>query len=367
MDENVLPGGSAPHPFIRALTKLRNEFMVTSNGMAIGLFGTLIVGTIISLFAQIPGAEVIGEFAKIVQGLMGAGIGLGVGITKKRGGVALVAICVAGFMGNYAYSFFDGTYSSLSDPLSCYLCSILCLLALLPFQKRKTPVDLVLIPLIGVAVAAGYSFLLSYWVHYVTIGLGMLVELCFQNIVGSFFMCVVVSVLVGMVLTAPISSVALCVSISIGAVPLASFAAFIGCSTQMVGFALQTAYDNKWGAVIGVGVGTSMLQFKNIVRKPVIWLPTIIASAILGPFALLFPIAEGMDASLLSTGAGMGTSGLVGPLNLLAASSYSWQMALCVIGFGILAPVLLTFLIDLLFRKLGWICKGDFALNEDLR
>jgi uncharacterized membrane protein len=170
-----------------------------------------------------------------------------------------------------------------------------------------------------------------------------------------------------MALTAPISSVAICVAIQIGNVPLAAASALIGCCTQMVGFAVHTARDNKWGSVLAVGLGTSMLQFKNIVRKPLIWVPTIVVSAILGPFAMLFPTIDPSGiVSPLSVGAGMGTSGLVGPINFFDAYNYNWVVIVLVLAICIAAPILLVFLVDLLFRKLGWIQKGDFSLNNDI-
>lgn len=119
-----------------------------------------------------------------------------------------------------------------------------------------------------------------------------------------------------------------------------------------------------WAKVIkslmGAGIGTSMLQFKNIVKKPIIWLPTIIASGILGVFAYVFKIMTD------SVGAGMGTSGLIGPLNTFASMNYDWKSILIVLAFTVVTPAILVFLIDLLFRKIGWIKKGDFALKNEL-
>lgn len=348
----------------------KEKLMTTTNGMAIGLFGTLIIGTILDLFTQIPGLSALSSWTTVIKGLMGAGIGLGVALSLKKSGVVVVASMAAGMIGNYAFSFETGKVTSISDPLSCYLSAVLCLLAIKYIMRKKTPVDIILLPLVGLIFSLLYSFLLANYVHYITIGLGWVIEKTFS--VVPFLMCIIISVLVGMALTAPISSVAICVAISIGNVPLAAYAALIGCSTQMVGFAVQTAYDNKWGSVIAVGIGTSMLQFKNIVRKPLIWLPTIIASAILGPFAMLMPIqdaatyAENGFTSSLSVAGGMGTSGLVGPLNVLAANQYNWVLIIEVIAFCVIIPAALVFLIDFLFRKLGWIKKGDLALSSDL-
>ncbi len=349
---------------------LKEKLMTTTNGMAIGLFGTLIIGTILDLFAQIPFLSSLSSWTTVIKGLMGAGIGLGVALSLKKSGVVVVASMAAGMIGNYAFSFADGSVSSISDPLSCYISSVLCLLAIKYIMRKKTPVDIILLPLVGLVCSLLYSFLLATYVHYITVGLGWIIEKTFN--VVPFLMCILISVLVGMALTAPISSVAICVAIKIGGTPLAAYAALIGCCTQMVGFAVHTARDNKWGSVIAVGIGTSMLQFKNIVRKPLVWLPTIIVSAILGPLAMLMPIedaayyAENGFTSSLSVAGGMGTSGLVGPLNVLAANNYNWVLIIEVICFCIILPIILVFLVDLLFRKLGWIQKGDFSLNSDL-
>ena len=346
--------------------RCRDFLMKTTNGMAIGLFGTLIIGTIFDLFGKIPHMEGILVFSAALKALMGAGIGLGVAIATKRNGVQMVAIMAAGMIGNYAFQWIgDQQWSviSIGDPLSCYLASLCAYFALTRILKKKTPVDMLLVPLLGIGVAMLYSFLLAQWVHYVTLGLGELIRVSFAAV--PFLMCIIISVLTGMALTAPISSVAICVAIQIGNVPLAAASALIGCCAQMLGFAVHTAHDNKWGSVLAVGIGTSMLQFKNIIRKPLIWLPTIIVSAILGPFAMLFPldsIAAG-SVSAVSVGAGMGTSGLVGPINFLGAIGYdNWILWVLLVSVCLVGPILLVFLVDLLFRKIGWLKEGDFSL-----
>jgi uncharacterized membrane protein len=357
MEENAVN----PNPEVskKPWKECRDFFASTTNGMAIGLFGTLIIGTIISLFARIPGFESIGVIANLIKGLMGAGIGLGVALSLKLGGVKLVALMAAGALGNLAYEWSSGTIIVVTDPLCCYLSALLAYAAIRYLHPRNTPVDLILIPLLALGLSIAFTYLLSYWVHYVTLGIGKLIELSFQAV--PFLMCIVVAVLVGMALTAPISSVAICVAINIGSVPLAAGAALIGCCSQMIGFAVETAYDNKWGNVLAVGLGTSMLQFKNIVRKPLIWVPTTLVSALLAPFALLFHFASD------SVGAGMGTSGLVGLLNTFAVMNYEGAAIVEVLSICVAAPIVLTFLIDGLFRKLGWIKKGDFALDEATR
>ncbi len=337
------------------LKRVQNVLAKTTNGMAIGLFATLIVGTIISQFAKIPNFGVIDEFANVIKGLMGAGIGLGVAISLKMKPIALATTMVAGAIGNYAFKFNGGNVEAISDPLSCYVCAMICATAIKLIMVKKTPIDLVIIPLLGLTFSLLYSFVLAQYVNYIAKGLGLLIKLSFDAV--PFVMCIVVSVLVGMSLTAPISSVAICVAINIGSVPLAAGAALIGCSTQMVGFAIQTAHDNKWGSVVAVGIGTSMLQFKNIVKHPLIWLPTIIASAILGPFAMLFNFECG------SVGAGMGTCALVGLIDAFGTMNFDFVRCMLCVIFTIFVPGALVFIIDYIFRKLKWIKKGDLALN----
>ena len=233
--------------------------------------------------------------------------------------------------------------------------------------RKKTPIDLLLIPIVGIGFAILYTIFLSRYVHYITIGISELIRISFDAI--PIIMCIIVSVLVGMSLTAPISSVAICVAISIGGVPLASMAALIGCSVQMVGFAVESVRDNKIGSVIAIGIGTSMLQFKNIIKKPIIWLPTIIVSAIMSPLAFLlhnYLDLENYSIASLSVGAGMGTSGLVGPINYLDACNYNYMAIIFSIVFLIIVPIILVFLVDLLFRKLKLIEKDDFSLKEDM-
>lgn len=359
-------------------TWFKNNLMRTTNGMAIGLFGTLIIGTIINLFAQIPGLGFVSTWAKAIQGLMGAGIGLGVALSLKRNGVTVVAITAAGFVGNYAFMWIthsmmpnaeQWTVFAISDPLSCYISAILATFAIKFINKRKTPVDLILIPLVGLLTTILYSAFLAEWIHFITLFISWLIQVSTNAV--PVLMCIIISALVGMALTAPISSVAICAAITIGNTPLAAGAALIGCCTQMVGFAVHTAKDNKWGSVLAVGIGTSMLQFKNIIKKPLIWVPTIIVSAILGPLAMVFPlgdVAALSDTSInaLSVGAGMGTSGLVGPLNFFSTYNYDWVLVIEVISFCIIAPIVLVFFADLLFRKLGWIKKGDFSLSNNI-
>jgi uncharacterized membrane protein len=179
-------------------------------------------------------------------------------------------------------------------------------------------------------------------------------------------MGIVISVVMGMALTAPISSAAIAAMIFVtsggsgsdAGLMIASGAAIVGCCTQMVGFAVQSRKDNSIGMVISIGIGTSMLQFKNILKKPIIWLPTIIASAILGPVATC-----ALQLVCMGSSAGMGTAGLVGIIGTINSMPLdSWQLWVGIFGLELIAPAVLVFFIDLLFRKLNWIKPGDLTV-----
>ena len=174
-----------------------------------------------------------------------------------------------------------------------------------------------------------------------------------------FLMGVIISVLMGMFLTLPISSAA--IGISLGLSGIAAGAAVVGCCCQMVGFAVSSYKDNKTGGLIAQGIGTSMLQIPNIVKKPIIWLPTIIASAILGPVSTVL-----LKMTSNATGSGMGTAGLVGPLmtwEVMSATTPATVVLVEILLMYFVLPAILTTAICEGMKKLGWIKNGDMKLN----
>ena len=175
------------------------------------------------------------------------------------------------------------------------------------------------------------------------------------TVIQPFFMGIVIAVIMGMALTAPISSVA--IAVAIGLDGLAGGAAVVGCSVQMLGFALMARKDNNLGTVLSIAVGTSMLQFKNILKKPILWLPTIIASAILGPLSTLV-----FKTETIASGAGMGTSGLVGQFGTFAAMGYNLESYLAVGVLQIALPLVLVLIFDLIMRKMNWLKPGDLKV-----
>ena len=330
----------------------------------------------------------------VLQILTGAGIGVGVALTLKFDPLKTIVLASVGEAAAYfslSTKFvtapievqFSDVYNfgsiKVGDPLTIYLVCIATALLMKLVLQKKTPVDIVIIPLFGALVGLILSLAIRYPSVYITYAIQWLVNSGTQA--APFIMGVVVSVLMGMALTAPISSAA--IGAMVFFIPatatniadyqgllIASGAAIVGCSTQMIGFAVQSRKDNSIGMVISVGIGTSMLQFKNILKKPIIWLPTIIASAILGPISTCwFKLVCVGDLSVFGSrdiagsAAGMGTAGLVGQIGTISSMGVnSWQAWVGIFALQIVLPAILVFAIDLLFRKLGWIKEGDLKI-----
>lgn len=330
----------------KTICKSLLDFIIkTTNGMALGLFGTLIIGTIIKTLGQLINVSFIIDLGVTISSLLGIGIAIGTSITMDLSPLWTIGCVVSGAVG----------FSINTNPLMPYLCVVITGKLGNIILSKKTPVDIIVIPLLSVLLSLGVGYGLNYPLKYMMIGIQMFLRFATDQI--PFIMGILVSVVMGMALTAPISSVAIAVAISIGDFPLTAGAAVIGCSTQMVGFAIQSIRDNNIGKVFSVGIGTSMLQFKNILKKPLIWLPTIIVSAIMGPISTCL-----VKIRCDTIGAGMGTCALVGQLgtfNIMGNSTLTW---VSIVLFEIIIPAVGVFAIDLLFRKLGWIKKGDLEI-----
>ena len=378
-EENQLSKGQAVKDF----------FIKTLNGMAYGLFATLIIGTIFGTIGALFnygegngfcdfmantffGVNGTSGISYVLQVITGAGIGVGIALALKMDPLKTVVLAGVGeltaFLSLTTKFVTNGTYANavkIGDPLTIYLVCIGVALAMKYVLRKKTPVDIILVPLFGITVGGLLALGVRYPAIYVTYGIQWLVNAGTTAV--PFVMGIVVAVLMGMALTAPISSAAIAAMIFIipagatgdySGLIIASGAAVVGCSTQMVGFAVQSRKDNNIGTVISVGIGTSMLQFKNIIKKPLIWLPTIIASAILGPISTCW-----LKLSCMGSAAGMGTAGLVGQIGTISSMPIdSWQLWVGLFVLEIIAPMLLVFGLDLLFRKLGWIKEGDLKI-----
>lgn len=316
--------------------------------MAMGLFCSLILGLIIKQIAIIPGLDFLGDIAAVLQSapVVGGSIGLAIAYGLKRDPLVTISAVAVGALG---YQF--------GGPIGAYLAAIVGIEAGSLVSKR-TPVDIIITPLVAVVIGGLFAKYCCAPINEWVMSLGAVINRA--TMLNPFTMGIIVSVSVGCILTLPISSAALCISIGIGG--LAAGAATAGCCAQMVGFAVISYKDNGLGGLISQGLGTSMLQIGNIARKPIIWLAPTLASAILGPVSTVW-----LKMVNNAAGAGMGTAGLVGPLGCWAEMSPTMDSGLLliqIIGLYFVAPALLSLLFHLIMKRLGWVKDGDMKLQR---
>lgn len=329
------------------------------NGMALGLFSSLIIGLILKQIGDYTHMEGLSLFGKTAQFLMGPAIGAGVAFSVKAPPLGILASIVTGAIG--AGTFVPGAEGifavKIGEPVGAFVAA----LAGAEFSKRifgKTKVDIVLVPAGTILLGGLAGVFIGPVMAYVMKGLGEVINRATE--LQPIPMGIILSVLMGMILTLPISSAAL--AISLGLSGLAAGASVTGCAAQMVGFAVASFRENGIGGLIAQGLGTSMLQMPNIIRNPKIWIPPVVTSAILGPVATYVLKMENN-----SIGAGMGTSGLVGQFGTIAAMAGKEPMALIIgkiILLHFILPGVLTWMISEYMRKKGWIQDGDMKLNQ---
>lgn len=316
---------------------LHRVFIDGLSGMAMGLFATLIVGTIIQQIGTLIGGQ-IGDLiflvGKVAAAATCAGIGVGVAHKFQESSLVVLSAATCGMIGGYASKLLAGTVFSdgsiilagPGEPLGAFIAAYVGI-EVGHLIAGKTKIDILLTPL-------------------VTIGTG--------SAVG-----IVVAVLMGMILTLPISSAALGVILNLSG--LAAGAATVGCCCNMIGFAVASYRENKLGGLLAQGIGTSMLQVPNIMRKPVIWLPAILSSAILGPVStMLFHMTSN------ATGSGMGTAGFVGQImtwQVMTATESPVAVMIKIILIQFLLPGLLALGISEFMRKHNFIKTGDMKLD----
>ena len=347
---------------------LKRLFIDGLSGMALGLFGTLIIGTILKqIGAYIPGIigsylVVIGQAASV---LTGAGIGVGVAVKlQKKSPLLVVGAAVAGFIGSYAGAILKGTFysggainlASVGEPLGAFVAAYVAI-ELGGLVSGKTPVDIIVTPVVSILTGSAVGILIGPYVSSFMLWLGSLVNINVAQhpVMGG----IIVSTLMGIFLTLPISSAA--IGISMGLSGLAAGAATVGCCANMIGFAVISYRENKFGGLLAQGLGTSMLQMPNIVKKPLIWIPAILTSAILGPVSTTL----GMVSNPM--GSGMGTAGLVGPIqafSAMTAEGFSpMATLLLILLMHFVLPGVIALVISEGMRKTKLIKAGDLRLD----
>ncbi len=350
----------------------KRYFITAFSGMAQGLFVTLIAGTILAQIAGWMGDNYLGNTLKyissIAKSLMGAGIGVGIALALGKNKLLVFSSAVAGFVGAFADKMFIGgtgftslTLGTPGNPIGAYVVTML-VVEIVGLYAGKTKLDILLIPL-GTLILSFGGIFVSYPFIWLINELGVLIAISTNAV--PFVMGIVIAVVMGILLTMPTSSAAIWIAVATNvasgnkdAMLIAGGAATVGCACHMVGFAVASFRENKWSGLISQGIGTSMLQIPNVMKKPVIMIPEIISSAILGPLSTcVFKLKCG------SSGGGMGTSGLVGVIDLFTNTSG----VLGVIGIILLMfvlPAILSFVISEFMRKKGWIKFGDMKLPD---
>lgn len=337
---------------------MRKYLTKTLNGMALGLFASLIIGLILKQMGEILGLEFLINFGTIAQYLMGPAIAGSVAYSVGAPPLGMMASMVAGAIGAGTFSVAEATVVvKIGEPMGAFVAG-LCAAEFSKVIQGKTKVDIVLVPALTILIGGIVGITIAPVIATFMRGLGELINQA--TALHPIPMGMIVAVLVGMVLTLPISSAALAISLGLSGV--AAGAALVGCCCQMIGFATISHKENGWGGTIAQGLGTSMLQVPNIIKNPLIWIPSIISSAVLGPISAAFFKMESN-----SVGAGMGTSGLVGQFGAYDAMKTQVDTGLffaMVLTMHFLLPALLSYGVALYMRKKGYIQPGDLKLES---
>ncbi|OIS30916.1 PTS transporter subunit IIC [Staphylococcus cohnii] len=317
--------------------------------MALGLFGSLIIGLILETLGEqtlLPQLNLtfLSEIGKVAMSMTGAAIG--VAIAYGLGAKPLVTFsCV--IVGTLGYTTFDG------GPVGAYIATVI-VVELSRLYAGKTKIDIILSPLLTILIGGFIAKAFGPALNQFMTGLGKIIIVSTEQ--QPFIMGILVAVIFGLALTAPISSAALALMLDLNG--LAAGAATIGCASQMIGFAVTGYKDNGWGGVLSVGIGTSMLQVPNIIKHPMILLPPTVTSAIVAPImTTFFPMTNN------AAGAGMGTSGFIGQImtiNTMGGSIQTWCLN---ITFHILLPAIISFFLYKLCLKKQWISPGDQLIH----
>ncbi len=319
--------------------------------MALGLFSSLIIGLILKQCGQFLHFPVLIQFGTLAQYFMGPAIGVGVAYSLQVSPLILIASLITGAFGAGTIQFVEGTAQiKIGEPMGAYIASLVAAL-LITKLSGKTKLDIILLPactiIVGCLVGIFISPEISLFIKY----LGEIINKATK--LHPVMMGIVLAVSMGMILTLPISSAA--IGISLGLHGLAAGAALVGCCCQMIGFATISYRENGMGGFLSQGIGTSMLQIPNIIKNPWIWLPPTLASAILGPLSTTIFHMESN-----SVGSGMGTSGLIGQISTLEVMGGSSIPSMLLLHFFL--PALLSYLFAQFLRKKNKIKVGDMTL-----
>ncbi|WP_019154891.1 PTS transporter subunit IIC [Robertmurraya massiliosenegalensis] len=320
-------------------------FIDALSSMALGLFSSLIIGLIIQTIGNQFHIDYLTEMGTLAMGLMGPAIGVAVAYGLGAPPLVIFAAIVSGA----AAAAFDG------GPAGSFVAALIST-EIGKLVSKETKIDIIVTPL--TTIYAGYTtaYFIGPAVGSLMKGLGNLIMWGTEQ--RPIIMGVVVAVLMGLALTAPISSAAIALMLDLNGI--AAGAATIGCAAQMVGFAVSSYRENKWSGLVAIGIGTSMLLVPNIIKNPRILIPPTIAGALLAPIGTTLFILHNNAA-----GAGMGTSGFVGPIMTFTTMGFGGDVIFKVILLHIIGPAIISLLLSEYMRKKGWIKAGDLLIQTE--
>ncbi len=308
--------------------------------MAQGLFCSLLIGTIFKTVGVLSGLQFFTDIGAYAMAVSGPAMAVAIGYALKADPMVLFSLAAVGYSANIE--------GGAGGPLAVLIIAIIAA----EFGKavsKETKVDILVTPAVTILIGVALAKLIAPPIGTAASAFGILIDSATK--LQPFLMGIVVSVLVGIALTLPISSAAICSVLALTG--LAGGAAVAGCCAQMVGFAVMSFRENRWGGLVSQGIGTSMLQMPNIVKNPRIWLAPIITSAITGPIATC---VFGLQMNGAPINSGMGTCGFCGQIGVITGWFAPSEEAIA--KGAVLCP-----LINLIFRKIGWVKDGDLALS----
>ena len=335
--------------------------------MAQGLFCSLLIGTILDTLGDQLGLAFLVEVGGFASAMSGAAMAVAIGYALQAPPLVLFSLATVGYAANALGSTTLDGGKGAGGPLAVLFIAVIAA-ELGKAVSKETKVDLLVTPLVTILLGCALSALWAPAIGTAASSVGELIR--WATVLQPFWMGILVSVVIGIALTLPISSAAICAAI--GLTGLAGGAAVAGCCANMVGFAVLSFRENRWGGLVSQGIGTSMLQMGNIVKNPKIWLPAILTSAITGPLATCVFHLEMNDPSG-GVASGMGTCGLVGQIGVYtgwvndvatgakaAITPFDWA-GLLLISFFL--PAVLCWAFGIFFRRIGWIREGDLKLD----
>lgn len=350
------------------LKKLAKRYLIDAMGsMALGLFASLLIGTIFKALGMIPNFDFFAQIGQFASSMAGPAMAVAIAYSLKADPLVMFTSAAVGYAAN--------DLGKAGGPLAVLIIAIVAV-EIGSLVSKKTKIDIIVTPFVTLLVGGGLSILIAPYIGQLVGYVSTFID--WAALQAPFVTGIIVSVVIGMALTLPISSAAICAGLGLtGSIvatgsseglAIAGGAAIAGCCAQMIGFAVISFKENKWGGLLSQGIGTSMLQMPNIIKNPRIWIAPTLASAITGPLATCVFNLRMYGAAVNS---GMGTCGMLGPIGIIlgwvdksngypaTVTAFDW-IGLVLICFVL--PAVLSLIFNFILRKIGWVKDGDMTL-----